>query len=260
MFTHILYSSWVTVHVFTCSFTLYLFHICLTSHFQQDSHPSKYDHCLVWCGLLRVSPTAKNLQFLFYHCCVNSNLSNVRIQQKSKHTADTQPTGLTAGPRSCVYSVRHPWVSSFQECLIAWWMGLLDNLLHVQSYVWIIPWSVLGISVSQAVVVINGGVSLWDRGGLKLRPRQQLGSDSGPVGALRAPRSPINQTQIKGLSGRVMFNQKDTVAQSINHFLFSVFSFPNNQENEGETIISGLRGQRGFHSYIGVRVKTSLSS
>lgn len=48
-----------------------------------------------------------------------------------------------------------------------------------------------------------------------------------------------------------MFNQKDIVTQYINRFLFFVFSFPSNQKNEGETIISGLRGQRGFHSYIG---------
>lgn len=46
-----------------------------------------------------------------------------------------------------------------------------------------------------------------------------IGSSTGSVRALKTPCRPINQTQIKGVSVRIMFNQKDIVRRSINSFL-----------------------------------------
>lgn len=57
--------------------------------------------------------------------------------------------------------------------------------------------------------------SPWVRTGLSVGQRQQLGSDTWPVGAVKVPKSPISQAQIKGMSVRVMFNQT-----FINYFLF----------------------------------------
>lgn len=78
---------------------------------------------VVWCGLVcsacRPQLNTISLCFLIAASTLTRVCSNVRVQQKWKHTENTQPTGLTAGPRSCVYSVWHPWVSSFQVCLIA---------------------------------------------------------------------------------------------------------------------------------------------
>lgn len=82
---------------------------------------------IVWCGVVCWGCRPQLKTFSFYFIIAASTLtwvcSNVRIQQKSKHTADTQPTGLTASLRSCVYSVQHPWVSSFQECLMNGFIG-----------------------------------------------------------------------------------------------------------------------------------------
>lgn len=69
------------------------------------------------------------------------------------------------------------------------------------------------------VAVINGEVSLgiekleaWAKAAIR-KQRRTCRSTQGP-------RSPINQTQIKGLSARVMFKQKDIVRRPINSILF----------------------------------------
>lgn len=81
-------------------------------------------------------------------------------------------------------------------------------------------WLVPDRSIYHEMSVINSKFSPWDWQELKLGQREQLGSDRGPAGAfLQAPSSPINHTQIKGLSARLMFNLKDPVRRSINRFL-----------------------------------------